>query len=121
MKEKAGDFLLRAGLALSFLYPPVAAWSDPFTWLGYIPSWTLDLWPFTDVSLLHLFGALEIILALWILSGRKIAVPSIICGLILVFIVATNPSQFEVLFRDLSIAALAFALAATHCQKKIVM
>jgi len=117
MRTFAG-LLLRAALAFSFLYPPIAAWFDPFTWLGYIPHFATALWPFGNIVLLHSFGVLEIILALWVLSGRKIFIPSVLMGFILLFIVVTNTDQFDVLFRDLTIAGVAFALALWNWPKK---
>jgi uncharacterized membrane protein YphA (DoxX/SURF4 family) len=113
MRKFAG-LLLRASLAFSFLYPPIAAWSDPLTWVGYIPHFV----PFDHLILLHVFGVLEIILALWVLSGRKIFIPSILMGFILLFIVVTNTDQFDVLFRDLSIVGVAFAVALWNWPKK---
>jgi uncharacterized membrane protein YphA (DoxX/SURF4 family) len=117
MRKYAG-LLLRAALAFSFLYPPIAAWSDPFTWLGYIPHFVTAFWPFSNLLLLHTFGIVEIILALWILSGRKIYIPCALAAFILLFIVVTNTDQFDVLFRDLSIAALAVSLAIRNWPKK---
>lgn len=69
--------------------------------LGFIP----------DAVLLHSFGALEILLALWVLSGWKIRIPSMIMALMLLGIVMFNLTQFQVVFRDLSIMGLALALA----------
>lgn len=107
--NRAAFLLERAGLAFAFLYPPIDALFEPYSWLGYIPSFARGYVP--DLALLHAFGALEVVLALWILSGRRIFWPSLLSGCILLFIVATNLSGFEVVFRDLTIAALAFSLA----------
>lgn len=116
MRINYADWLLRIGLAFAFLYPPVAAWSDPITWLGYVPSYAYVLWPgfLSHFVFLHTFGVVEIILALWLLSGWRIYIPAALMGFLLLLIVAANQSQFEVVFRDLSIAATAFALAYLH-------
>ncbi len=116
--KKFGYLLLRAALAFSFIYPPVAAWFDPFTWLGYIPHFVTVIWPLSNMSLLHTFGIVEIILALWVLWGKKIVIPCAFMGFILLFIVVTNVDQFDTLFRDLTIAALAFALVLWNWPKK---
>ena len=113
------DWLLRIVLAFSFLYPPVNAWTNPFSWLGYIPHFATQLWPFGDFSLLHTFGALEIILAVWLLSGWRVWIPATLMGLILLVIVGTNIDQFEVLFRDVTIAGLAFAIALMHAPRHV--
>lgn len=102
-------FLLRAGLAFAFLYPPISAFFEPYTWIGYFPTFTRGF--VDDMLLLHLFGVVEIVLGLWILSGWRIMYPSFVAGVLLVGIVVCNGQEFPILFRDLSIAALAFALA----------
>jgi hypothetical protein len=114
MRSTYPDILLRLGLAFAFLYPAIDAWFNPFTWLGYVPSFAYILWPWSHLVFLHLFGAAEILLALWVLSGWKIGVPSALMGFLLLLIVVVNPNQFEVVFRDLAIAAAAFALALRH-------
>lgn len=119
MRELA-FFLLRAGLAFAFIYPAVSAWSDPFTWLGYVPSFAAALWPFSNMSLLHTFGFIEIGLALWVLWGKKLVVPCSLMTFILLFIVVTNLDQFDILFRDLSLAAVSLAFVLLHWQKKEV-
>jgi uncharacterized membrane protein YphA (DoxX/SURF4 family) len=101
--------LLRFGLAFSFLYPPLAALVDPISWASYFPPLIRD---FGDPTLfLHAFGVLEVIIALWILSGWHIRIPATAACILLVGIVLVNLNQFDVLFRDLSIAAMALALA----------
>jgi uncharacterized membrane protein YphA (DoxX/SURF4 family) len=117
--RKSADWLLRIALAFSFLYPPINAWTNPFSWSGYIAKFALAAWPWGDLSLLHTFGVAEIVLAVWLLSGWRIWIPATLMGLILVVIVATNPGQFEVLFRDLSIAGLAFGIAFFHSPRTV--
>jgi len=109
--------LLRVGAALAFLYPPFSALTgDPYTWLGYFPPFVQGYLP--DLVLLHAFGVVEIIIGLWILSGYKIFIPAMLATAMLLGIVAFNLSQFDVLFRDVTIACLTFALALMHWPKK---
>lgn len=100
---------MRVALAFAFIFPAVNALFDPSAWIGYFPTFVHGIVP--DEVLLHTFGAIEIILALWVLSGWKIAFPSLVMAGMLVAIVAFNPSQFQILFRDLSIAVAAIGLA----------
>jgi uncharacterized membrane protein YphA (DoxX/SURF4 family) len=116
MTERAADIVLRLGLAFAFLYPPYAAWQDPPAWLAYFPPF-MHGWIPPDL-LLHSFGALEVVLALWILSGWKIFYPALLAAVMLVVIVLFNSAEFSVLFRDLAIAAMALALALRHLPKK---
>ncbi|MCC7500529.1 hypothetical protein IT396_01860 [Candidatus Nomurabacteria bacterium] len=116
-KARAAHFLLRAGAAFAFAYPAINAWGDPESWIGYFPPFVLGLGQavgLSDFTILHLFGALEIGIALWFLWGKHIFWPSVLATVLLVAIVLFNMPQMQVLFRDLSIAALTLALALTH-------
>jgi uncharacterized membrane protein YphA (DoxX/SURF4 family) len=107
--EQAAHAILRIGLAFSFLYPPYAALSDPVSWAGYFPAFVHAL-PVPIIVLLHAFGAVEAAIALWLLSGWQIRVPAALAAAILLAIVALDINDFAVLFRDLTIAAIAIAL-----------
>ena len=117
--SSTAHLLLRIGAAFAFLYPPVAALLDPVSWLAYFPSFIRDL-PIPPDVLLHGFGVIEVIIALWILSGKNIFIPSTLATLMLLGIVLFNWSQLDVLFRDLSLAALTAALALDAWKKRIV-
>ena len=108
LNKKVG-LLLRIGVAFAFLYPALSALYNPLAWIGYFPAFTLGIVP--DTVLLHVFGVIEIIIGLWILSGRKIFIPSTLATIMLVAIVTFNANLMDVVFRDLSIAAMSAALA----------
>lgn len=110
------DILLRVGVAFAFLYPPWSALQDPNAWIGYFPLFVKGFLP--DIVLLHAFGVVEVVLALWILSGWRIFYPSLVAALMLGGIVVLNVPEFQVLFRDLSIAAMALALALTRLPRE---
>lgn len=110
--SRAADLLLRLSVAFAFLFPPLNAFVDPYSWIGYFPHFLHSIVP--DMVMLHAFGLIEVVLALWVLSGRRIFVPSLICAGLLLIIVVFNLSDFSVLFRDVSIALAALALAAAH-------
>lgn len=101
--------LLRLAIAFSFLYPPVAAFITPDSWIGYFPPFMQGILP--DTILLHGFGLIEIIIGLWILSGKNIFIPSLIASVMLIAITAFNLGAFDVVFRDISLALAALALA----------
>ena len=116
MKGSLADWVLRAAVAFAFLYPPFNALTQPDAWVGYFPAF---LQGFASESvLLHTFGLIEVVLALWILSGWKIFVPALTAAGMLVAIVAFNMPEFQVLFRDVSIAGAAVALAFIHKRNK---
>ncbi len=110
MRERYAHGVLRIGLAFAFLYPPLAALSDPDSWLGYFPNFLLDAAFGNELALLHAFGIVEVAIALWLITGWRIRIPAGIAALMLVAIVIFNIPSFPVLFRDLSIAAMAIAL-----------
>ncbi len=107
--NRISNILLRIGVAFAFLYPPINALSNPDSWIGYFPKFIQGIVP--DLILLHGFGVIEVSIALWILSGKKIFFPSLLAGIMITSIVLFNLGNFEVLFRDVSIALMAFALS----------
>ena len=111
-RERLPEYILRIGVAFAFLFPALNAFGDPNAWIGYFPSFVKGFVP--DLTLLHVFGAVEILLAAWILSGWKIFWPSSIAAAMLLGIVFFNIPEFQVLFRDLSIAAMAISLAVIN-------
>ncbi len=111
------EIVLRVGLAFAFLYPPLSALSDPFSWVGYFPGFLLDAVAPHSLLLLHAFGVIEVVIAVWILFGKRIFVPAAVASVMLLAIVAMNPLQFPVLFRDVAIACMAISLAYAHRPK----
>ncbi|HEV7121240.1 MAG TPA: DoxX family membrane protein [Candidatus Paceibacterota bacterium] len=105
-----GEWLLRASIAFAFLYPPFDGLTEPDAWIGYFPGF-INALPVDAHLLLHGFEIIEVIIALWILSGWKIRIPAILAALMLAAIVVFNGVQFPILFRDVSIALAALALA----------
>lgn len=107
--QNTANILLRLSVSFAFLYAAVDSFAQPLDWIDYIPQFFVQIAP--AIALLRAFGGLEILLALWILSGYKIVIPSVLSALILITIVSFNLEQFQLLFRDVSIAAAALALA----------
>ncbi|MES2006682.1 MAG: DoxX family membrane protein [Patescibacteria group bacterium] len=107
---------LRISLAFAFIFPAVNAIFDPSSWIGYFPLFLKGYVP--DEVLLHSFGALEVLLGLWVLSGWKVQIPAALMALMLLAIVAFNIPQFQVTFRDLSIMGMAIALVLMPSGKR---
>ena len=103
--DSRAELVLRIGLAFAFLYPPLNAIMDPNAWIGYFPQFLRGY--VDDLVLLHSFGVIEAVIALWILSGKRIFLPSAAAFVMLVAIVTMDYTEFQVVFRDLSIAAIA--------------
>ncbi len=83
--QKSTARILRIGLAFAILYPPLDALVDPYSWIGYFPPWMHGYVP--DLVLLHAFGAVEIVIALWLLSGWKVFYPALAAMCLLLAIV----------------------------------
>ena len=111
-----GMFILRAGLAFAFLYPAISAIFSPYDWIGYFPDFMKGYVP--DMVLLHVFGATEAVIGFWILSGKRIFIPSLLATIYLALIVVLNYQGFQVLFRDISILAMAVSLMMFSCTCK---
>lgn len=111
--DKKIDWLLRIGVGFAFLYPPISALLNPFAWVGYLPLFVTNIFP-DAIVLLHIFGVVEVIIGLWILSGKKIFIPSTLAALMLAGIIVFNFSQMDVLFRDIPILLMAVALMISH-------
>ncbi len=116
-RHETSELLLRLGLAFSFLYPAISAIKDPYSWIGYFPAVMTDFVAPHQLILLHSFGLLEVALALWVLLGRNVRIPALIMAAMLLSIVALNTGQLAVLFRDLTIAFAALALASYRTRR----
>lgn len=114
------SLILRLGLAFSFLYPPMSAIVNPFAWIGYFPQFAHTIIP-NDLLLLHLFGAIEAIVGIWLLTGKKIFYPAVSAAVLLFLIIIFNLPQFDIVFRDVSIFAIAVALAALSFPKRDIL
>lgn len=109
--------LMRLAVAFAFIYPAVSAWLDPYSWIGYFPGFLLSIVGDQSGLLLHGWGAIEILLALWVLFGVRVYIPSVLMALALFAVVLVNPGQFPILFRDIPIALAALSLALVNWQK----
>ena len=116
-QDKTISLLLRIGVAFAFIYPAVAAYFDPFSWIGFFPVFIRDIFP-NETLLLNLFGISEILIALWIISGKKIFIPSVLAAVYLFAIIVFNWTLMDVIFRDIPIMLSAIALALLSCPRK---
>ena len=103
--NKTVFLLLRIGVAFAFIYPAVSAFITPTNWIGFLPIFLA-----TETFLL-LWGIVEIILGLWILSGKKIFIPSLLASLALIGVIVFNFTQIDILFRDVVILLVTISLA----------
>lgn len=116
MKQKQTDktlfagWLLRAALAVVFIYAAVGSLLHPDIWLGYLPAFLQRM--SNAHGLLKVFAVYEIVLALWILSGRWLRSAALLAAATLAGIVLAQPGDLIISFRDIGLALAALALAA---------
>jgi len=108
-KELLISFLLRVGLALVFLYAATASFLEPDSWIGFLPGFMRDIMP--AKILLSLFSIYEIVLAFWLLSGKKTFYAAILAAATMFAITVTSLGALDIVFRDVAIFFMATALA----------
>jgi uncharacterized membrane protein YphA (DoxX/SURF4 family) len=102
------SWLLRAGLAIVFLYAGVSSLQHPFDWVSFLPFFLTKA--IAATTLIKLFAIYELALAIWLISGKLLKYSSLLCALTLAGIVITNPHQLLTTFRDVGLAFMALAL-----------
>lgn len=102
--------LLQLGLAFVFLYASLTTLVDPLQFATYVPSWLSmpGMGP-----MLRCFACFELALAMALLTRRFARHAALVAVMTLVGITATNPDEFEVLFRNVAIICAALALAVS--------
>ncbi len=108
-KNEFANLFLRLGVAFCFLYAGVAGFLDPEAWVGWFPKFMKDFVP--ELLLLKIWGVYEIVTGIWILSGKKIFVPSALASLSLAGLIVFNLGAMDIIFRDVTILATTIALA----------
>ena len=103
------SLLLRVGLAFSFLYPAFSSLAEPSNWIGFFPMFLRTAIP--EAQLLYLFSGYEIILGLWLLSGKQLVMSSLFAFATLAGVVLLNLGALDLVFRDVGLAFSAAALA----------
>lgn len=101
-------WLLRAALALVFLYASVSSFLSPQDWVGYFPQLLRDVVP--AGLLLPFFSIYELALAVWLLTGWYTKYAALLAAATLAGIVVSNFQLFPITFRDMALMLTAVAL-----------
>lgn len=107
--------MLRIGLAFVYLYAAIEIHINPAGFMKYVPS-QMSIIP-TDLFLL-VFGIFEVLLTLWLLSGKRTEYAGMISFLLMAGIIFPNMAYFDVLFRNVAIAFASLALVALDHRKR---
>lgn len=108
-KEKLASFILRIGLGTVFLYAAASSFLEPNSWIGYLPAFLKQY--ASPEFLLNVFSIYEILLALWLISGKETFHAALLAAATMFAIVVQNFGALEILFRDVAIFFAALALA----------
>lgn len=111
-RDQKTAWLLKIGLAIVLLYAAISSLQHPFEWVGYLPAMLTKT--ISGTTLIKIFAVYELALAVWLLSGKYVRYAALLTALTLLGIVATNPSQLIITFRDIGLACMALALAFTR-------
>ncbi|HLZ14573.1 MAG TPA: DoxX family membrane protein [Candidatus Saccharimonadales bacterium] len=101
-------WLLRLGLAFVFVYAGVSSLMRPLTWIGFLPAAATKV--IAAATLLKVLAVYEIVLALWLCTGKYTRYAAALAALTLTGIVAVNTTNMLTTFRDVGLAAAAVAL-----------
>ena len=110
------SFLLRSGLAIVFFYAGISAFLNPTAWIGFVPMWIRNI--VSENIFLPIHATLDVVIGIWLISGKKIFYASIVASLTILSILIFNIGALEILFRDVAILFMALALVALSYRKK---
>ncbi len=114
-QKQLASFLLRCAIASVFVYAAVASFLTPDNWIGFFPIFLRHL--FLQNILLGGFSVYELVLALWLLSGKYTFFAAIFSALTLSGVVIFNLDQLDIVFRDFAIILAAASLAVFTYKK----
>ncbi len=103
------SLFLRIGLAFVFIYAAFSGFSDPQAWVGFIPSFVGN--SITRGYFLFVSETINLILGLWLLSGKKTFYAAVFSSILLAGIILTNLGALIITFRDVGLFFAALALA----------
>ena len=107
-KEYLVKFFLRFGLAIVFLYSAISSFLQPTSWVGFIPNFVTYILPKT--MFLHLHEALNLVLAIWLISSKKTYYAASVSSISLFLIIIFNLGALDIIFRDIAILFASLAL-----------
>ena len=101
-------WLLRIGLAFVYSYAAIEIKFNPGNFLKYTPGIIETIMPIH--WFLVAFSLFEILLSIWLISGKHTKYPALISFLLMAGIIIPNMTYFAVLFRNVAIALASLAL-----------
>ena len=115
-REKIAWLILRIGVAFCFIFAAIAGFLDPMSWVGWFPKFARDIIPV--LLLLKIWGVFEMIIGIWILSGKQIFIPSLLASFSLAGLILANLGSMDTIFRDITILSATIALSLFSYERK---
>ena len=106
------SFLFRASITSAYLYAGLGSLLDPNSWIGFLPGFMQNSG--FGLTALTIFSIIEIILSIWIISGKKAYLSATTSSLIMFFIIIFNLELLDIVFRDIPILFASIGLMIMH-------
>ena len=106
------SWLLRIGLVIVFLYASISALMHPLNWEGFVPNFLAK--EIAADTVIKVISVYELVLVIWLLSGKYIKYCGLLCALTFAGIILFNISQLITTFRDIGLMFMAAALYFTE-------
>ena len=107
-KKSLLSFFLRLAIAVPFLYAAISSFLDPTSWIGFLPGWIGIIMP-KEIAL-SMFSIFQIILSLWLLSGKWLRYSSVLASATLLGITVFNLGALDIVFRDVGLLLASVSL-----------
>ena len=105
--NKIASLLLRIGLAAVLIYAGISQFMTPSDWVGYLPHFLTN--HVSSQLLLHIFSVYELIMAVWLLSGKYLKCSAALAAATFTGIILTNLAVLTITFRDIAMVFAALA------------
>ena len=106
-----GILFLRLALAFTFAYAAIGAFFQPTNWVVYLPPFLGD----RAMLVLQLTGLAQIVLAIWLIWGKRLFWAASLSTLMLFGITAANFALMDIVSREVGPCLAALGLMARSC------
>jgi len=117
-KNTISVYILRVGLAITFIWIGVLVVSDPLSWAGFIKPWAQNLLVFSLETTMTISGFLDIGIGILLLSPKILWRIGAVLGALHLASVLVVSGIDGITIRDVGLLASALALAFIEFPKK---
>ena len=109
-KVTVASIILRLGLTFVFFFAAATSLLSPESYSKFVPTLVTQFVP-VNVFLMA-YGVFEILLGLWLLSGKGSFYSGMLAALLLFTLTVFNLQEINILFRNVAIICAALSLVA---------